>query len=163
MLACICTLYCLFSCSKGNNTTTTIYDTTVIKDTSYLVLKDTITLKDTIFVTDPKNPIAGTWAGVYFVNNDATDSSAYTFYIRPDNEVITAAGGGNTLVTYATGVWTLNGTNFRTTLNTLSGEPPESQSITANYDSAQGTLIGTWNDVSGSNTSSGTLRLVRVP
>ena len=163
MLACVCSLYSLFSCSKGNNTTTTIYDTTVVKDTSYIVLKDTITLKDTIFVADPKNPITGTWAGVYFVNGDASDSFAYTFYIRPDKEAITAAGGGYTLVTYATGVWALNGTTFTTTLNTLSGEPPEGQAITATYDSTGGTLIGTWTDVSGSNTGSGTLKLVRVP
>jgi hypothetical protein len=127
------------------------------------VLKDTITLKDTLFVADPQNPITGTWAGVYFVNGDATDSSAYTFYIRPDKEVIAAAGGGYTPVTYSTGQWALNGTSFTTTLNTLYGEPSEGQSITATYDSTQGTLIGTWQDVSGANTSSGTLRLVRVP
>jgi hypothetical protein len=115
----LCTVYSVASCTKGNNTTTTIYDTTVIKDTSYLVVKDTITLKDTIFIADPKNPITGTWTGIYFVNGDATDSSSYTFYIRPDNEVITAAGGGYTLVTYSTGKWTLNGTTFTTTINTL--------------------------------------------
>jgi hypothetical protein len=153
----------LFSCTKGNNTTSTVYDTTVFKDTSYIVVKDTISLKDTIFVADPNNPITGTWTGVYFVNGDATDSSAYTFYIRPDNEVIAAAGGGFTYVTYSTGKWVLNGTTFTTTLNTLYGESPEGQAITATYDSTRGTLIGTFIDVSGTNNSSGTLRLVRVP
>jgi hypothetical protein len=158
-----CSLCYLFSCTKGNNTTTTQYDTTVIKDTSYVFVKDTITLKDTIFVADPNNPITGTWAGVYLINGDAIDSSAYTFYIRPDNEVIAAAGGGYTAVTYSSGKWALNSKTFTTTLNTLYGESPEGQAITATYDSTSGTLIGTWVDVSGNNTGSGTLRLVRVP
>lgn len=111
-------------------------------------------------MADPKNPITATWAGIYFVNSDAVDSSAYTFYIRPDNEIIAAAGGRNTYVTYSTGKWELNGKTYTTTLNTLYGESPEGQAVTGTYDSTAGTLIGTWNDVSGANTSSGTLRLV---
>lgn len=114
-------------------------------------------------MADPKNPITATWAGIYFVNGEAVDSSAYTFYIRPDNEIIAAAGGGNTYVTYSTGKWELNSKTFTTPPNTLYGESPEGQAETATYDSTAGTLIGTWNDVSGANTSSGTLRLVRVP
>lgn len=149
------------SCTKSNNTTTTIRDTTVVKDT--IVIKDTISLRDTIIEKDPLNPIVGVWAGVYFVNGDAVDSSAYTFYIRSDHQMIAAAGGGYTYVTYSSGPWTLSGKNFTATMNTLYGEPANAQAITATYDSTKGTLIGTWNDISGTNHSSGTLNLVRVP
>jgi hypothetical protein len=165
-IAVLCTLFYTTSCTKTVNVTKTVYDTTLVKDTTVLkdttVIKDTITLRDTIIIKNPANPIVGVWAGIYFVDWDAVDSSAYTFYIRSDHQIITAAGGGYVPVTYSTGSWTLSGTTFTTTIHTLYGEPANAQTITCTYDSTAGTLVGTWQDVSGPNHSSGTVHVTRV-
>jgi hypothetical protein len=154
-------LYCVISCSKSNNTTTTIRDTTLLKDSS--IIKDTITLKDTVVVT-PKVTIAGLWVGSYFINGDATDSFYYQLDVRADSIVYTIGSGTGSGAGYASGPWTLNGTTFTANLTTMDGVTPENtQTITATYDSSRGTLTnGVWIDTYGNNGQTGTFTVRRV-
>lgn len=161
-------LYCVISCSKTNNTTTTIRDTTLLKDSSIIrdttILKDTITQKDTVVVT-PKVTIVGIWAGSYFINGaPASDSFYYQFDIRADGLIYTIGSGTNQQAGYASGPWTLSGTTFSATLTSMNGVIPENiQTVTATYDSASATLTnGVWIDTQGNGGQTGTFTLSRL-
>src|SRR5580692_31771 len=141
--------YCMMSCTKTNNVTTTIRDTTV--------MKDTITQRDTVVVT-PKVSVVGVWVGSYFINGaPATDSFLYQFDIRADGLIYTIGSGTNGGAGYASGPWTLNGTTFSATRTTMNAVIPENvQTVTATYDSAAGTMTnGVWIDTQGNGGQTG--------
>jgi hypothetical protein len=155
-------VYCVMSCTKTNNVTTTIRDTTVLKDTT--IIKDTTVQKDTITVA-PKVTIVGVWAGSYFINGaPAADSFYYQFDIRADGLIYSIGSGTNQGAGYASGPWTLTGTTFSATLTTMNAVIPENvQTITCTYDSAAGTLTsGVWIDTQGNGGQTGTFTMSRL-
>jgi hypothetical protein len=156
-------IYCIISCTKTNNVTTTVRDSTTIRDST--IIKDTIIVKDTVVETSPKNPIVGLWVGAYFLNGlPAVDSFQYQFDIRPDSTIYTIGSGTNGTAGYASGPWALHGTAFSATLTSMNGVSPENvQTITATYDSVSGTLFnGIWIDTQGNGGQTGTFTVRRV-
>jgi hypothetical protein len=155
-------LYCMVSCTKTNNVTTTVRDTTVLKDTTFI--RDTTVQKDTITIA-PKVSIVGVWAGSYFINGaPAADSFYYQFDIRNDGLIYSIGSGTGGGAGYASGPWTLTGTTFSATLTTMNATIPENvQTITCTYDSAAGTLTnGVWIDTQGNGGQTGTFTMSRL-
>jgi len=155
---CLCSIY---SCTKTDNTKTTVYDTTtqIFKDTT--VIKDTTVVKDTVWEKNAQNPIVGLWIGKY-LNNGDVDSFYYSYDIQANGTMISSAIGNTNNSDACSGPWQLSGTNFTATLTLLSSNTTLVQAITATYDSTAGTLTGQWIYTQGSGIN-GSFTLTRVP
>ncbi|HVW58613.1 MAG TPA: hypothetical protein VHC48_01210 [Puia sp.] len=145
---------CLFaaSCTKNNDVTTTIHDST------------TIIQKDTVYIKNPKNPITGFWVGSFQYDDYPTAGSYYySLSLFEDNTVVNMGGGQNGVLYMAKGTWSLSTDSILTVH--IAADPLQAnwtQTLTAKYSSANGTLSnGIWAYTSG-GTQAGTFLLKRT-
>ena len=108
-----------------------------------------ITDTDTVYKCTPN--IQGLWVGTYTVGAGfpvpAGTSFFFSFSIHPDGKMSYKAkgfyNGSYEYITFADGTWALNGAAFTfsvTTVNLAGGGPQLTQTGTATYNSANGTL-----------------------
>jgi hypothetical protein len=102
--------------------------------------------------TDSDNfPIQGLWEGTYTVGDGYPVPNGTSFYfsfsVYPGGKVSYKSkgyyNGSSDYITFADGVWTLNGSTFSfnvTTVNTAGGGQQQAQTGTATYNSSKGTL-----------------------
>jgi hypothetical protein len=113
-------------------------------------------------------PIQGLWEGTYTVGAGNPVPAGTSFYlslsISPGGKVSYKGkgyyNGSSDYITFADGTWTLNGTAFAfnvTTINYALGNPQQTQTGTATYNSSDGTLTS---GQFGGNSSTWTMKRV---
>ena len=113
------------SCKKD-----VVTNTVIKQDTTTIIQHDT-TIATVVY------PVEGLWIGTYTVNNDPTAPGVYfqSLSIYPDGSILTKGLGADGNYYYASGSWTLSGSNvFSATIISINFPgPPVTQVITATF------------------------------
>ncbi|MEO6290743.1 MAG: hypothetical protein ABIO76_12515 [Ginsengibacter sp.] len=109
----------------------------------------------------PTYHIEGLWTGT--IENETSGPQFYSLSIKPGG-TLTFDGIGAGQQHLGIGTWSLNGntfTSFVTTVYGISTNVGVKQTLTAEFNNRNGTLIGTWENTSPAN-DSGTFSLTKV-
>lgn len=96
---------------------------------------------------DPVYPVEGMWVGTYKVDqNSAQPALPYILFVKPGGKLLTESMGGNGVLHYSSGSWTLNGAQFTFNIQTFPASGNIEQSGTLVFSNTGVMSSGTWND-----------------